>query len=119
MTNKTHAELLPCPHCGELPTYETFPPYSTPHDAYEGEENVYCNSEKCQKLMYEGVIHHWNARVNKEAEFLEELKNTIKGKVDFMNEIMGEDFDSAQKRYLVSLLKKIEQFEAEKKADRK
>ena len=107
--SKTHAELLGCPHCGKKPTYaqERF------DDPTSGEieiiTTILCVNPDC---FPDSSIEEWNTRVNKEAEFLKELKKELKFLSDNYSIV---SFDGVLMNWLKGAVVKIEQFQAEQK----
>lgn len=117
---KTHAELLHCPHCGKPPKYTVESCHDYENGGTDYYENIFCDNENCDSRH---IVECWNMRVNKEAEFLEELKNGC-------NEIMQDtaskvpsravptletQFELGKREAARAILKFIEQFQAEQK----
>lgn len=89
---KTHAELLPCPHCG----------FKAEYRGIDEHYQIWCPCCCCKSALFmtrEKSINAWNKRTNKEAEFLEWVAAAL--------------VDSS---YICQdILDKIEQFQAEQK----
>lgn len=102
---KTHAELLPCPFCSKKPILSC-----TDFDHYVVEccnVHVYGDS-----YSHDLAIQNWNTRINKEAKFLEKLKNELKFLSDKYSIV---SFDGTLLSWLKGAVVKIEQFEAEQR----
>jgi len=99
-------KLLDCPFCGEKPIYEAGKSVGSPSEPDEYYQNIYCGNPAC--IPFE-ELESWNSRVNKEAEFLEELKEFA---------LYSERLDEFGSTVIssVELIIKIKQFQAEQKA---
>jgi|GEM_PF-4058069 len=98
---KTHIE--PCPHCGEKPIYEVGKSFGSPSEPDDYYENIYCSNPAC--IPYES-LECWNARVNKEAEFLEEIKTDLNRYRVYYSKKYGLNINFKE------LIEKIEKFQA-------
>lgn len=102
---KPHAELLPCPHCGnKTPTL------------YDGESapDFWVNCDACNGFSSspEDAIKKWNTRHNEHAELLEKLKNTLNKQSKYIAiSERGEGFNNG----LTHVLILIDRYEAELK----
>jgi hypothetical protein len=107
MTNKTHAELLRCPCCS-----------NNAELASVIEDSYFAGCSKCSLRTKsladkEEVIAAWNTRVNKEAEFLEDLMNFIDQKCAFDT---IDRFGLGRQDAFLEIATKIEKFKKEQKA---
>lgn len=112
---KTHAELLACPRCNKSAEITSCLAFNK--EGKQQKYNVICKGDcHLPKLTEEEAIKSWNTRINKEAEFLEELKRYIdkenSGSEKFCLSISF--FDGLCYAYR-EILNKIEQFQAEQK----
>jgi hypothetical protein len=104
---KTHAELLGCPHCGAKPIYNVHCTPGSVHCPPEYDEEIYCSNGSCTPNQ---SLESWNNRINKEAEFLEELKNRCRRLSELKNPCY---FCSGEIRTYEEIADEIEQFQAE------
>jgi hypothetical protein len=114
---KTHAELLPCPHCWGKPTVIAHDVPDLDYGGHDSYVEIYCANKECVDRCQEDAFLHWNTRINKHAEFLEELIKELKIKLSEFK--ADHNIFNWKKVYWNTetlteyLIKKIEQFQAE------
>jgi hypothetical protein len=117
---KTHAELLPCPHCGDQPELIEGGHYCKQEEHVISTLEICCH--KCEVITFpceeiSEVVARWNKRINKEAEFLEELKKElkIKKKLLWTENPSNYMYTGGREWEICEMIEKIEQFQAEQK----
>lgn len=105
----TEVHIEDCPHCGEKPVFNGHMTPGSPAGPPEYTEEIYCNNPGCTPHE---CLESWNTRVNKEAKLLEELKIFI---TEELKVPPSGDYESGFDYGLETVLRKIEQFEAEQK----
>lgn len=85
-------KLLPCPHCGGEPTYESGKSEDTPIGPGDYYEHLYCNNEACVALYDEDAKAWWNTRVVDPKDY-ERLKR-VHDKLQQVIECLRPDYEA-------------------------